>query len=788
MKKLLVLSMMLFALLSIMGAPITSEQAKQKAAKFFKEKGKTIHQTSPRRLKMMADRTDVSTFYVFNAQNEEGFVIISGDDSTDDVLGYAVRGSFNEESLPDNFVSWLKELDAQMTMIRSGKAKAANWKNIEAHADVAQLLTTKWNQSSPYNNMCPEDAGQRSVTGCVATALAQVMNYHQWPKGATGSLEGYTTSTQSIVVPALPSTTFDWGNMIDDYSKGYSSAQANAVAILMRYCGQALMMDYTNIESSASYSTAIPVLVEDMGYDKDMRHIFANSFEMEEWERKVYHELTTTGPVLYAGNSGTSGHAFVVDGYRGSDKMYHVNWGWGGSCDGFYKLFVMNPSNLGIGGGDSTTGYRLNQEMVCGFKPENGIDESSLLTVRPCLYANDEKLAVTQQNGKRALTFYMTNKSEITKTYDFALVSIGDNQSLTVLSQGVNDFVSGGTYWYYWTLDEWLQQDPFRGKTLKLSFASKLPESEKWLLFDGADTYVETTVSTTGEVEYRVNKSKESPVDVKVGNISCVGSKKQYEQQSLVFTVGQNPNDFKGNLYLFTGNEVSGYTYCSETFVALMAGEELQAKIDFVPSQTGLVQLNISTDSQGANVIGTYTVIISEGDQEQGFYLIGDINGWSKTDKNYPFTLADDGQTWYVTFPAPRQNDQFLKVAPASAYEHQDTFWSRLWCVQNNGTTESKGKLIIGDKGAIKIVASSVEKQYVMRIVPSQMTYEIEIVDPMGVQVMDTDNDSSVAIYTISGHQIKKVKAVELNAALQQMPTGIYIMRNDNKCIIIRNR
>ena len=787
MKKLLVLTWMMFALLTVMGAPITPEQARQKAAKFLSAKGKTIRRTPARVSKMIANQADASSFYVFNAQNDDGFVIISGDDATDEVLGFADQGTFQEEALPVNFVDWLKQLDAQMTMIRLGKVKAAPWKNIEAHADVAQLLTTKWNQGAPYNNECPLDEGQRSVTGCVATAIAQVMNYHQWPKNATGTLSEYTTSKKSIYVPALPSTTFDWDKMIDDYSKGYTADQASAVAKLMRYCGQASLMDYTNNESYASYSNAVPVLINAMGYDKDMRHIFADSYEMEEWERKVYQELTTNGPVVYAGNSGVSGHAFVVDGYRGSDRMYHVNWGWGGYCDGFYKLFVMNPSNTGIGGGNSTAGYRLYQEMICGFKPENGVDESALLQVKPCLYASNEKIAVTQQNGKRAVTFYMTNKSEMTKNYDIALVEINKDQTLTILSQGNGEFVSGGSYWYYWTLDDWLH-DSFQGNTLKFSFASKLPDGKEWFLFADDDTYIEASVSVDGVVEYRVNKSKEAPVDIVVSDLAYVGSKKQFDQQLLTFTVGQCPHDFRGYLYLFAGNETSGYTCINQVYVALMAGDEQQLSIDFVPTLVGDTQLKLTTDSQGENTVATYNVTIAEGTQENNFYLIGDINNWSTTDKSYPFVLTEDSVTWRIMFSVPKQRDMFLKVAPASAYDNQESFWSRLWCVENNGSTESKGKLVVGDKGAIKITGSNEDRQYVMRIVPSQMTYEMEEVDPTGIRSMDMYHGSVATIYALSGHKIKEVKASELNAALQQMPNGIYIVRNDNKCIIIRNR
>ena len=791
MKKLLLLVVMICCVMTASNAAsVSQQQARQKAAAFFQKKGKDVEAAPVKIQKLRAMGTtesSVPSFYVFNARQNEGFVIISGDDTTEEVLGYSEQGSFDEDRLPENFSGWLTSVEEQIRLIREGKAVAAPWKNIESHADVSTRMKTKWNQGVPYNNSCPMDGGERCITGCVATAVAQVMNYHRWPQAATGTLDGYTTNTKGISVPALPSVTFDWNNMLNSYAYEYNNAQANAVATLMRYCGQGSLMDYTSRESGASYWNSVNALKNCFGYDSDMRHIFANSYSMEEWESMVYDELTTNGPVCYAGNSGSAGHAFVIDGYRGYDKMYYVNWGWGGSCDGYYKLFVMNPSSLGIGGGNSTEGFRLNQEMIRGFKPEDGVDESSLLQVKPCLYGRDDVLDVTFQNGQRAVTFYMTNKSEKDVNYSISLGRILDDQSLLAMSESEGSFGSGGTYWYYWLLDDWLA-NYFKGQTLKLTFISKLPDSQEWLPFAGLDTYIEAVVSIDGEVNYTVHKTvAQDAIDLKAYDFVLADSVKQYERQSIYFTVGKCSIDFRGSVYIFTDNAGGQYIMCGETYAALMAGEEQMVKAELTLNRVGTHRLSVATDREGTNVIGNYMLKVAEGVQEKGFYLIGDLNEWSTTDKSNPFTLSEDKRSWRIVFTGPTTNDQYYKVAPASAYDNQDSFWSRLWCVAQDGTMASEGNLVVGNLGALRIASTGTAKDYILRIVPEEMTYKLQLYDANAIEDIDRGSGNiRTVVYALDGHQVKVVNGDDVDSALKQLPRGLYIIQDGKNHVKVR--
>ena len=231
------------------------------------------------------------------------------------------------------------------------------------------MLTTLWNQGSPYNDACPLQGSARTYTGCTATALAQVMKYHEWPAEQTTAIPAYTTPSAKIYVPELVPTTFRWSEMQDDY---HYSDYATAVAELMRYCGQALYSDYTAHSTSASMADIPQVLHTYFGYDAGARHLYQAAYPISEWEALIYSELQAGRPVIHAGTSLEAGHAFVCDGYDGAG-MFHFNWGWGGQGNGWFKLDAIKPYQ-----GDDYS-WKQNSEHYANFNlaPEGAtaIDE-----------------------------------------------------------------------------------------------------------------------------------------------------------------------------------------------------------------------------------------------------------------------------------------------------------------------------------------------------------------------------------------------------------------------------
>ena len=275
--------------------------------------------------------------YIFNAA-DNGYLVVSADDNATPLLGYADKGNFNIAQMPPQMKWWLGEYAAQ---IASAKQTAAvRNASAQKHA-VSPLLPTRWNQGTPYNNLCTN----KYPTGCVATAMAQVMKKWNYPQVATQITDLNTIGAQPH------DYTLEWGKMLDTYTPGnYNSEQANAVATLMLACGYAVDMDYAEGGSGANPLKAAIALSKNFKYNSGIQYLDRYYSTSSEWEDLIYKELAAGRPVIYGGQSTSVGHEFVCDGYDGSG-YYHFNWGWGGMSDGYFLLDALNPGAVGTGGG-----------------------------------------------------------------------------------------------------------------------------------------------------------------------------------------------------------------------------------------------------------------------------------------------------------------------------------------------------------------------------------------------------------------------------------------------------
>lgn len=368
---------------AVQAALIDSSEARRRAICFLQE-GRGAQ---ARRLAPTAGETALSLeldggqYFVFGIDKAKGFVIVGG---TGDILGYSDEATFRTDGLPANVRAWLdgyadeiRWMECHDILPTEDRLQATSRRAVQSmvkHA-VSPLLTCRWNQGSPYNTQCPMDGTSRSVTGCVATAMAQVLYYHRTENRSTlSATSAYTKSSKTVA--ALPTTTIDWSQLIDDYSGSYTTTQQQAVATLMQYAGAAVEMDYSSSLSSA-YAEDIPAALSGcFGYDADVAVATRNNYLYDDWVDVVYRELTENGPVLYTGQSAGGGHAFVVDGYE-EDDYFHVNWGWGGTANGWFRLSVMNPYDQGIGGSTSKSGFDFMQDIIVNVHPQNnGVSES----------------------------------------------------------------------------------------------------------------------------------------------------------------------------------------------------------------------------------------------------------------------------------------------------------------------------------------------------------------------------------------------------------------------------
>lgn len=355
---------------------ITESEALMKADKFSKvlvsKQLSAIGYGNAKMLKKsyIAKEGSNAFYYVFNRGIDDGYIIVSGDDRAEEILGYSDSGSFDYSNLPENMKWWLSSYEDQIKALTDGRITLAkeNTKNATsatANAVAPLLKNIAWNQAEPYNNLCPKMSnGDRTVTGCVATAMAQIMYYHNWPEKGIGSVS-YTTQTNRFNISVdFSNTTYQWGKMTPTYNSS-STAEANsAVATLMYHCGTASLMDYAD-SSGAQTVNAVNALINNFNYDKGLRYIFRDYYARDKWEELLKTELDNNRPIMYGGNSKSGGHQFVCDGYD-ANNMFHINWGWGGSSNGYFKIAALEPDTQGIGG--STSGYNYNQDMVINIQ------------------------------------------------------------------------------------------------------------------------------------------------------------------------------------------------------------------------------------------------------------------------------------------------------------------------------------------------------------------------------------------------------------------------------------
>ena len=304
-----------------------------------------------------------TSLYIFNT-GSKGYVIVSADDCTVPLLGYSDSENFDARNMPSQLKWWLDFYAGEIQYAADHGLKAEMLSTRSDFSPISPMLKTQWNQDAPYNDDCPLDNGKRSVTGCVATAMAQAMKYFNWPAKGTGE-NSYSWNNQTISLN-FANISFDWNNMADTYNSSSSGTQNAAVAQLMYACGVAVNMDYSSSESGANSFAIGPALYNYFGYSDEIVMPSRAFYGTSDWQNLIYQQLANGMPVIYGGDSDSGGHQFVCDGYN-ADGYFHFNWGWSGQSDGYYLLSALDPISQGIGG--STTGYNYNQGIIVNMIP-----------------------------------------------------------------------------------------------------------------------------------------------------------------------------------------------------------------------------------------------------------------------------------------------------------------------------------------------------------------------------------------------------------------------------------
>lgn len=380
MKQLLLLFFSLITL-NLLADNVSLEESRSVATKFWaslEPQNRSLNDTefvlagNSESLQVLTENAPAPAFYIFNCVEKGGFVIVSGEDTAQPILAYSTTDKFAIDNMPDNIRNWLQAYRTAIQQLRLVDVPLDEntvnlWKSPErtlTQANNSKLIeTAKWNQEEPYNLYSPKIVGRRTPTGCVATAMAIIMRYRQWPDIGEGSNRYYANTCEKYLETSFD-VNYDWEGMPLEYIEGkYTKEEADKVSMLMYHCGIAAEMDYGLEGSGAVTRTAILNMIKYFKYDKSAYILQRDWYDQETWDNLIRNEVTNESPVMYGGADPDGAHQFIIDGYEGSH--FHVNWGWGGLCNGFYLLSALTPEQQGVGGNGS---YNQLQDAVMGLK------------------------------------------------------------------------------------------------------------------------------------------------------------------------------------------------------------------------------------------------------------------------------------------------------------------------------------------------------------------------------------------------------------------------------------
>lgn len=540
-----------------------------------------------------------NAFYVFNI-GDYGFVIISAEDQTEEVLGYSVSGRFDINRMPSNTKAWMECLQHSVVELKDQATRAYSASN--TYSAIEPLVETQWNQGAPYNKLCPNN----SYTGCVATAMAQVINYHKWPETTVQSIPTYTTQSYGFQIPELPVTSFAWSNTtIDDIAK------------LMYYCGASIQSDYTDFSTGASNYLPLRALKTYFDYDASIQIHNRSSFAVDAWESMIYQELTEGRPVLYFGSSTGGGHAFVCDGYE--EGLYHINWGWGGYCDGFFRLSILNPQGSGAGGSSTSDGYSISQSVITGIKPNTGaVQEVRKVLDVTCLRLTGET-TLKRENADETfggLSVQLVASNSQDNIFDgsmgLALYQNGDLKDV-ILQAEVNGLEFGWTTEY--AFEGLNMEKSYPAGEYQIKLVCKPSGSDKWTPCDGSELCYIQASATEKEMTLKVFPSA---LDIK-GNSLTFTEGKEIKKQILRLNVTNNGPEYNGVLSFYLNGKC-----LSATGAYLPAGATEDYDFECMPDY-GINELRAYAGDSwyGAPMTLIYSEdvkIIPEGEEDNPFY------------------------------------------------------------------------------------------------------------------------------------------------------------------------
>lgn len=605
--------------------PVDSQDAKLKAAAFLQKQA--AHTNNARRAAAMRapQLNEVKAFgealHVFNVGGDNGFVIVSGDDRTEDILGYVEGGKFDPNNMPSNMRFWLQMYADQIRSL--GNSDVQRGPRRAPYANIEPLVETNWDQRNDYNDKLFFDSEEMLTeagadaddvyTGCAATSMAQALyqaaqqykkKHGQWPATETTEIPSYKVSSSGKInngktMPALDPIVFDWEHMLPNYARKFATPtdeQIKAVATLMAYCGRAMHMEYGTSSSDAAFVYMPFRMAAYFGIQPYVKNMDRTYYTTEKWEDLIYNELQNGRAVPYTGVSGPStsdpGHAFILDGYK--DGLWHINWGWGmaeaindAHYNGYFSLSVMQPDKSGtahVSGGALDSEYKYLQQATIGvsFDPVEGVANT----------------CYTHINGGRGYSAYTTEVTYLNYnveggvfTLDGAWAIDNGNGNYTILKKDyegrlfnrrtTDDYGEYGDLTAYTQRINQLPVDGVADGTYTVLHVSSLPGENNWVADDGTDLMNFTITVSGGKITDVVcHPVAITTSSLSVTNVEFIGEMNANEENTVRVTVNNAGDDFFGNLALYYNTTTTPSS--SKRYVQLATLKPGETTHDFV--------------------------------------------------------------------------------------------------------------------------------------------------------------------------------------------------------------
>lgn len=617
MRKILLLVCFLFNIMAMAG-PVDQETAKKKALGFVEKKmgaklQKSISAANTGFQKRASKaQADGDYLHVFNIEGG-GYVIVSGDDRTEEILGYSKTGTFDTNNIPDNMRAFLQEYIDGIKLLDQQNLQEQSL-NLQKHTygervrrtaraaktSIPKLLSTNWDQYAPYALYCPRSGSKLTLTGCVATAMAQVMGYHKWPNATIAEIPSYTSSNQFYINAKPAGTTIDWDNIQNTYTCDYSmtmtessaDASQKAVACLMQLCGQSVMMTYGTGESGAVTSLCIDALVNYFDYDSSARWVTRKDYSYAEWQDIIYAELAAGRPVLYSGQSAGGGHAFVCDGYD-KDDFFHINWGWSGSSDDFYRLRLLNPYNQGAGGSSTNDGYGMDQGAGIGIRKNAGtpVGYNGLYVTQ--LTAREKSVTRYSSTANFSFNIYFGFSNNGHLNSQFTAFQILNSSNQVVKTIDLSELSLSPTYYTIgWQRSIYLGSDLADG-TYRIVIASKEKSTDDWMICGGCEAnYLEFTIS--GNTLTFGHGYEERNLIV---TYDVTGNGKVNSPQTITLHIKNNGTAYRTDL-IYKVNSPTASSYYNAAYAEVEAGETADIVFTYTSKTEGAFILYVFDDAK----------------------------------------------------------------------------------------------------------------------------------------------------------------------------------------------